>query len=196
MAFYVSCCEGLRLAVTVRAEHSEILDSMIVANAVDVVDLDGQRTAPPFTQAAPVATVFDYTSLEQVSLNCLPAPRLGHRLGKGKADRSRHDSSGSYGLGPRSSAEAELGAALPVAGTGLVVDAYRAPIIAFPAVGIRAARAVDHDIAEPDCLLPRGMGNAKSRPALPEPVSSVDIRLHRRPVKVLPVPPPHEHMFA
>jgi ribosomal protein L32E len=54
--------------VTVRAEHPKIFQPVIVANAVDVVDLDGQRSAPPFAQAAPIATVYDYTSPEQVAL--------------------------------------------------------------------------------------------------------------------------------
>jgi hypothetical protein len=65
--------------VTVRTEHPKILNPMIVVNAVDVVDLDGQRAPPPFAQATPIATIYDYTSPKQVALD--RDPRLG--VGKG-----------------------------------------------------------------------------------------------------------------
>jgi len=55
--------------VAVRAEHTEIFDPMIVLEAIDVVDLYGQRMAPPFTEATQVATIRDYTSPKQMALD-------------------------------------------------------------------------------------------------------------------------------
>jgi hypothetical protein len=44
--------------VTVRAEHPKILDPVIISDAVDVIDLNGDGLTPPFVDATPAATIF------------------------------------------------------------------------------------------------------------------------------------------
>jgi hypothetical protein len=44
--------------VAVRAEHPEIFDPIVIANSVDMVDLNAEPFAPPLGQAAFAAPIF------------------------------------------------------------------------------------------------------------------------------------------
>jgi hypothetical protein len=46
------------LTVTVWAEHTKIFEPVVVADSVDVVDLNAEPFAPPLGQAAFPATIF------------------------------------------------------------------------------------------------------------------------------------------
>ncbi len=43
--------------MTIRAQHSEILEAMVVADAIAMVDLDGDGATPPFIDTAFVAAI-------------------------------------------------------------------------------------------------------------------------------------------
>jgi hypothetical protein len=53
----VSCREGCRLAVAIRAKHPKIFEPVIVPNAVTMVELDRQRFASPAAKATLIAHV-------------------------------------------------------------------------------------------------------------------------------------------
>jgi hypothetical protein len=62
--------------MTVRAEHPKILDPVVIANIVDMVDLNREWFAPPFVNPAQRAPVCKYTSLDQVALDDRPVRLL------------------------------------------------------------------------------------------------------------------------
>ena len=49
---------GRRLTVAVWAEHPEVFQPIVVADSVDVVDLNAEPFAPPISQATFAATIF------------------------------------------------------------------------------------------------------------------------------------------
>jgi hypothetical protein len=59
--------------VAVRAQHSQILQAIVVPDAVDVIDLNAEVLAPPFAQATVLAPIFKYTSPDQAVLDIMSA---------------------------------------------------------------------------------------------------------------------------
>ena len=99
--------------MTVRAEHPEILNPVVVTDPVDVVDLNGEGFAPPFAYAAPVATIPEYTSLQQVALHGRPGAR-GEDFRQRPSPRAGPQLATPYGLRPGRRAKSEPLAAFPV----------------------------------------------------------------------------------
>jgi hypothetical protein len=54
--------------VAVRAEHPEVLQAVVFGVAVGVVDLDGERHAPPFREPADLAAVGKNSGAEKTPL--------------------------------------------------------------------------------------------------------------------------------
>ncbi len=64
-SFDITAAVCVRLAVTIRAKHSQILEAMVIPDAVNVVDMHRNRLASPVAQAALLANIFQHASLEQ-----------------------------------------------------------------------------------------------------------------------------------
>jgi hypothetical protein len=55
--------------MTVWTEHPKIFDPIVIPDSIDVVDLNADGVPPPLRYPTRPATIFKYTSLEQVPLN-------------------------------------------------------------------------------------------------------------------------------
>jgi hypothetical protein len=170
--------------VTVRAEHPKILDPVVIANTVDMVDLNREWFAPPFVDSAQRAAIHQYTSLDQAALDHLSLGLQQNALDR-EALYARSDLAAPNGLRPRGGAKAESFGARSVRMAFVVVALHGAPVVSLPRVGVWFARRVDADIAQADRLRPRGVRDTEPQPAPNESVPGVDIRLHRLPVKPL-----------
>ncbi len=130
-AFDVSGGEGFRLTVTVRAEHPEILYPIVIPDPIDVVDLNAERLTPPLRYPTRTATIFKYTSLEQVPLYGQPGT-LGKNDVKGPAAGSCTEFSAVDGLRPRGCGKSETLSALSV-GVSCIVEPLHIRPIELPA---------------------------------------------------------------
>ena len=74
MLAFVLACVGLRLTMAVWTKHPQVFSTMIVADAVDVIDLYRQGLAPPLGETAVVASILKNPSLEQTTLDCKARP--------------------------------------------------------------------------------------------------------------------------
>src|SRR3712207_3958428 len=72
--------EVLRLAVAVRAEQLEVLEPVVVAVPVDVVERHAQRRAAPLLEAAALAPVLLEPQAEEPPLHVPPAAPASEQL--------------------------------------------------------------------------------------------------------------------
>lgn len=143
--------EGLRLDVAVRAEHPEIFQPVVVPNAVSMIDLDGQGLPPPAVQAAFIADVPEYTSLDQAPFDGAPVAAPGQDLLDGPAPGTRPHAPPADRLGPGHQREAEPLAAVTDRVAGIVVLLHGRPIVACR--HRRGAKAPPPDRLVPSCQL-------------------------------------------
>ena len=59
--------------MAVWAEHAQVFESVVVADAVDVVDLDAERFPFPIAEPTVLASILEQTRAQQPSLNCISA---------------------------------------------------------------------------------------------------------------------------
>jgi hypothetical protein len=59
--------------VAVWAEHAQVFESVVVADAVDVVELDAERFTLPIAEATLLASILKQTRAQQPSLNRVSA---------------------------------------------------------------------------------------------------------------------------
>lgn len=65
----------IRLAVAVGTEHTQVFKTIIVAYAIDVVYLHGERLSQPLAKPAFLATILQQPSPKQASFNVGPGFR-------------------------------------------------------------------------------------------------------------------------
>jgi hypothetical protein len=75
-SFSVSSGVGLCLAVTVGAQHTQILQAIIVALAVAMIDLNCKRLAAPTRQSALLANILKQPGREETPLDCVSTLRI------------------------------------------------------------------------------------------------------------------------
>jgi len=115
--------------MTVRAEHPEVLQAVVVPDAVAVVDLDGEWLPPPVGDAASAATIFKYTSLEQAALYLRSALCILENIVDRHLPSAGSQASLSDGRSPGGRAEAEAKQALAVAMARVVERLDRRPVV-------------------------------------------------------------------
>jgi hypothetical protein len=91
-------------------------------------------------------------------------------------------------FGPGRIGERKTCPALPIAHAGVVVGLDRRPVVSLVSVGIGLGRGVGGDVAIFDRFPPRTVRNSELLVALHKSIASVDVRLHRGPVKRLAGP--------
>src|SRR5579884_2787757 len=94
--------------MAVRAEHAQVLHAMIGPDAVDVVDLDGEGLAPPFTEPTLVAPVAEHPRRQQTTLYGTAKAAALQDFVQGLRKRPGDDCTAPDGLRPGERGEPEL----------------------------------------------------------------------------------------
>jgi hypothetical protein len=171
----VSAGEGLRLTVTVRAQHPKVLQAVIVRDTVAVIELDGQGLPPPLGQAALVADVFEYTSLKQAPFDGASIAAAGEQFLDRPALRTRANRPAADGLCPRGKREAEPLDA-PTNRPSLVIVS----LDLHPIVARRGGRRPE--LAAADRLIPSGELEAEVAAAGVAVMAGIVVGLDGRPI--------------
>jgi hypothetical protein len=117
------------LAMTVWAEHPEVLEPVVVRDSVGVVKLDGERLPPPLGESTPIAPILDYTSREQALLDVRPTLGFFEDALDRFLPRPRLEVPPANSLSPRLGAEAKPAAALHIGVPLVIVRLHLGPAI-------------------------------------------------------------------
>jgi hypothetical protein len=171
---------GLGLAVAIGTEHPKVLQPVVVPDAVDVVDMDAERSASPFTKAAFLAAIFEQARLDKARLYVRTiSPAHQQLFDRDNEVAARLDFAAEFGLVPghRSKPEHYLSFAVRVR---LVVGLNFGPVITSTAVFewmVLCAQEPGRD--RPD---PSEMSHSEAPPTCKEAVALVVVTLDLGPV--------------
>jgi hypothetical protein len=115
--------------VAVRAQQAQVVEPVVVAMSVDVVQRHAQRAPAPLRDAAALAPVRLEPEGEQALLEVLSAPRRRQQLLQGHRLRPRGDVTALARGVERRSREAEPLLALGDRVSGVVVPLYLRPVV-------------------------------------------------------------------
>ncbi len=121
---------GRRLAVAVRAKHPQVLETVVIPGAIDVIEVHVERLSQPLVQAANLALVLQQLRFQEPHFD-VPPTSLGRReqLRDRHSRFARYDLTTFYSLGPCLGAEAKMNGRLTIAVPGIVICLHFAPII-------------------------------------------------------------------
>jgi hypothetical protein len=122
--------------VTVRTEHPEILEPIVVLDAVDVVELNAEVSSSPFCQSTVLAPIFKYTSPDQAVLDMGSRFRPSQHFGDRHAKWAGRYFSSEASFPPAARVEAEFGTTLAVGVPFIVIPLDLGPIVLAPAVTV------------------------------------------------------------
>lgn|SRR5581483_10706539 len=182
-------CKCVGLTVTVRAQHAQVLQPVVVPHAVNVVQLNHERLPLPLGQSAYRTDVFEKAGSEEVLFDGAAVLGLSQDLHQRPAVTPSAERASANGLRPRGCGEAESSPAFAVRVPAIVVHLNGSPID-------RRSLKRRAQTAKPDRLVPGADRKAELFDARVSSVSAIVEPLHLVPVVPSSLAPPHAVIVA